>query len=210
MEVDGFEVANVYGSSCDKRNWSAFWEKHTELRLPNTCRIDGCSKTAAVGGHMYVKGMKKQYNIILPICKSHNNNKDLDCGTEACRWFLPVKPGSVGVLIEQHVGVPKQRDIMDKLLQDMASTSLGGITLLKHEDQMLDLIDDRADAYIMVTMEGCGLCNTIYPKFQKSANGAKDDMRYYLIMNHNQSQYHQFPTIIDARTGKDVYKKWMK
>lgn len=99
---------------------------------------------------------------------------------------------------------------MDRLMQDMASTNLGGITRLKHDGQIFDLIDDRANAYIMVKMQSCGLCNTIYPKFQKSANGAQDDMSYYLIMNHNQSVYSQFTIIIDARTGKDVYKKWMK
>lgn len=67
------EVSNVHGSSADRGNWKAKWEKAAGRRQwSSKCQIYNCGNSAQLGGHMYVKGLRRQF--ILPIC--HGCNRD--------------------------------------------------------------------------------------------------------------------------------------
>jgi hypothetical protein len=73
-----FEVANVVGSSSDGGSKAQFWSEHTGCDFyKQNCGILGCGQAAEVGGHMYVKSMRK-FCFILPICKKCNKDPELD------------------------------------------------------------------------------------------------------------------------------------
>jgi hypothetical protein len=100
---EGWVVANVVGSSGHKRNWKAYWLRDSGRGWPAVCQIKGCGGSAAVGGHMYIKGMRSHYNFILPICSSCNNDRRLDWVGPRTEWapakfealFVPVKASDV-------------------------------------------------------------------------------------------------------------------
>jgi hypothetical protein len=100
---EGWVVANVAGSSGHKRNWKAYWLRDSGRGWPAVCQIKGCGGSAAVGGHMYIKGMRSHYNFILPICSSCNNDRRLDWDGPRTEWapaktnalFVPVKASDV-------------------------------------------------------------------------------------------------------------------
>ena len=75
-----YEVSNVVGSSRDGagRSMAKFWSKHvTRDFSKQKCGILSCGSKAEVGGHMWVKGLRK-FCFILPICKAHNTDPSLD------------------------------------------------------------------------------------------------------------------------------------
>ena len=73
-----YEVSNVVGSSGDGGSKAKFWSEHTKRDFSvQKCGILGCGKEAEVGGHMWVKGLRK-FCFILPICQAHNKDPTLD------------------------------------------------------------------------------------------------------------------------------------
>ena len=72
-----YEVSNVVGSTEDGGSKAQFWSTHTDRDFyKETCGIRGCGNPAQVGGHMWVKGLRK-FCVILPICSTHNNDTSL-------------------------------------------------------------------------------------------------------------------------------------
>ena len=72
-----YEVSNVVGSTEDGGSKVRFWSKHTDRDFyKEKCGMRGCGKPAQVGGHMWVKRLRK-YCVILPICSAHNNDPSL-------------------------------------------------------------------------------------------------------------------------------------
>ena len=97
----GDYVLGVNGSSEDSGGWKAFWERHTKLEYPKTCRAKDCERKATCTGHMYLRDdAVKRYNYLIPIC-SHHNGKEYD--TKA---FL-LKKTTVAVKIRENPIVKK-------------------------------------------------------------------------------------------------------
>ena len=73
-----YEVCNVVGSSGDGGSKAQFWSKYAKRDFSvQKCGILGCGNKAEVGGHMWVKGLRK-FCFILPICQAHNKDPTLD------------------------------------------------------------------------------------------------------------------------------------
>mmetsp|Transcript_72590 Transcript_72590/g.130707 ORF Transcript_72590/g.130707 Transcript_72590/m.130707 type:complete len:152 (+) Transcript_72590:206-661(+) len=110
-----FEVANVYGTTCDKAraegepSWKQAWVNKTGQPIPETCQIKDCGNRAEVGGHMFLKGHMRSTNFILPICQKCNQDCMLNCGNAQCLKYAPTERTWL-LPLEQHACVTVKQD----------------------------------------------------------------------------------------------------
>ena len=95
----GSAVTNVGGSGQHRGNWRRYWLRHTGQEWPEMCQVRDCHQAAQYGGHVYVRGLRRQF--ILPICPSCNANVDMDYRPRNSEWAV-VRPGAIAVSVEAH------------------------------------------------------------------------------------------------------------
>ena len=68
-------VKNLNGTSdspkCPCKTWIKHWANYTGVS-PGLCAVSDCSKEAAEGAHVQLKGVDDNSWYIVPLCKEHN------------------------------------------------------------------------------------------------------------------------------------------
>ena len=95
MLEGGTEVQNVEGtSSCTPlgyTSWKHFYIGDGKRAWPKSCRILGCSNTAAHGAHVKVESESGIW--IIPMCAKHNNASNTD--------WMSVNASTIVVYVEE-------------------------------------------------------------------------------------------------------------
>ena len=69
---------------CKCGTWIDHWRRFSGRSWPDECSVDGCTKTAKLGAHVYSSSVSGEY--IVPMCNSCNkqgNEFDLNVGVTA-------------------------------------------------------------------------------------------------------------------------------
>eukprot|EP00122_Pirum_gemmata_P009823 Pgem_evm1s9068 len=182
-----YEVANVYLSANDKKNWKQQWIKGTGKSWPKLCQINACKDEATKGGHMHVRvgiGRDRAHNneaYILPICTSHNNNKRLDCGVDKCAKFAHTKPSAVLLRVDT-VNIAQARKYDLKHQAAVKGKFSGGrVKRVKDSKEVSNIMAGKSGpCEVMFTMNNCIHCTTASNSFRRDAND-KRHIKYYNI-----------------------------
>ena len=208
-----FNVANAYGSSVDKKNWKAKWENITGRPWPKVCQLRGCGKAALVGGHMHVQLSSGSWDhdnnfYILPICYSHNSNKQLDCGNDRCLKFIKTNESAVLARVDQqyvHAFWKNDRQHQRLARGSYSDRAVHKITSVKKLEEIVNG-NHGGDCKIIFTMTDCMWCP---PRFDTYARTARASiLKHFHFPDFDEESYadkigvESYPTVLRIRNGK--------
>ena len=98
--ANGALISHVVGSSKHKHSvsWKKFWIDNACSKWPKYCQILGCSNSASVGAHVYVKHLHQ--NFILPTCQQCNKDPNQEYGV----GWISCKKNAKIVQVKAHKG----------------------------------------------------------------------------------------------------------
>tara|TARA_B110001452_G_scaffold174456_1_gene146222 strand:- start:558 stop:1061 length:504 start_codon:yes stop_codon:yes gene_type:complete len=167
---------------------------------------------------MYVKGKSKSMNFILPICKAHNGQKDLDCQNGLCMRYVATKQTFIMPIVQAPC-VHDEQDKVELAMSHLATSDLKEVSGTRARDALLN----EPGAYIMCAKRNCSRCVTAKKGYVQHAERS-DDPHYYVLEEKDKDGFfdqldrtfekngNMFPIIIhvDApRKYTDVTRKFI-